>query len=47
MTKKEAEALMAKAKEKELNSEEKLVLFKYVNSLVGDLKQDIDNLNNN
>lgn len=47
MTKEEAEKLMAKAKEEELSSEEKLALLKYVNSLVGDLKQDVNSLNNN
>ncbi len=47
MVKEEAEKLIEKAKKEELNPEEKLVLLKYINSLVGDLKQDIDNLNNN
>ncbi len=47
MTKEEAEILMAKAKEEELSAEEKLALLKYVNSLVSDLKQDINSLNNN
>jgi hypothetical protein len=46
MTKEEAEILMTKAKEGELNAEEKLALLTYVNSIVGDLQQDIDNLNN-
>jgi hypothetical protein len=47
MTKVEAEILMHKAEKEDLSPEERLALLKYANSLVGALKQDIDNLNNN